>query len=133
VETFFSSCSVAAVSTSDPIAQKSSSREVYEVKMKPPRYAQGQFSQNIPELIQQLRNLSAGMEADPTLAEPAKHLRRAVDELETVRQAAFEVYQECIGARARTRTKRSPQRDESEADDAAEWLRDLEPASPLKQ
>ena len=103
------------------------------MKMKPPRYTQGQFSQNIPELIQQLRNLSAGMEADPTLTEPAKYLRRAVDELETVRQAAFEVYQECIGARSRTGTERSPQRDEPQGEDAADWLRNLQPASPLKQ
>lgn len=103
------------------------------MKMKPPRYAQGQFSQNIPELIQHLRRLSAGMEADPTLTEPAKHLRRAVDELETVRQAAFEVYQECLAANSRPRTERVAQADDPQGDDAADWLRNLPPASPFKQ
>lgn len=103
------------------------------MKMKPPRYPQGQFSHSIPELIQQLRRLCAGMENDPTLTEPAKHIRRAADELEATRQAAIEVYQECRAANNRSRNERTAQSDEEMDGEAAEWLRNLQPASPLKQ
>ena len=101
--------------------------------MKPRRHPQGQFSQNIPELIQHLKGLYSGMEADPALTEPAKYIKRAVIELETARQAAYEVYQECLAANGRLRSDYSAHCGDQQREDAAEWLRDLQPASPLKQ
>jgi hypothetical protein len=101
--------------------------------MKPRRYAQGRFSQNIPELIQQLRGLCSGMETDPTLAESAQHIRAAVTALESARQAAFEVYEECRGRKVRSRASRSTKTAKQTKDEATEWLRDLQPASPWKQ
>ena len=105
----------------------------YKVKMKPPRSMHGQVSQTIPELIRHLRGLCSGMEADPALTESAKYLRQCVAELETARRAAFEVYQECQAARAGLTTNRLTQDDDPEDEDSAEWLRSLQPASPLKQ
>jgi hypothetical protein len=101
--------------------------------MKPPRNPQGQCSQTIPELIQHLKGLYSGMVADPALAETAKHIHAAVTELETARRVAVEVYQECLAANARTRSQRPAKADDAQGDDAAEWLRNLQPASPLKQ
>lgn len=101
--------------------------------MKPPRYAQGRISQNIPELIQQLKGLCSGMEADPALVESAQHIRAAVTALESARQAAFEVYEECRGKKVRQRAPRVRKTTKQAADEATEWLRNLEPASPLKQ
>jgi hypothetical protein len=101
--------------------------------MKPRRYAQGQFSQNIPELIQQLRGLYVGMETDPTLADSAQHIRAAVAALEAARQAAVEVYEECRGRKARSRAAKPSKTSREAKKEAAEWLRNLEPASPWKQ
>ena len=101
--------------------------------MKPRRHTQGQFSQNIPELIRHLKGLYSGMEADPALTEPAKYIKRAVVELESARQAAYEVYQECLAANGEGRANHSVQCLDQPREDAAEWLRDLQPASPLKQ
>ncbi len=103
------------------------------MKTKPPRHSPGQFSQTIPELIQHLKVLYSGMQDDPTLIESAKHIKRAVSELEAVRQAAFEVYQECLAANGRVRAGQSCECDETQREDAAEWLRNLPAASPLKQ
>ena len=96
--------------------------------MKPPR--------NIPDLIRHLQGLCSGMEADPALSEPARHIRHAVLALENARRAAWEVCQESSG-------NRHPcdlddilppmQRGEELGEDAADWLRNLPPASPLKQ
>jgi hypothetical protein len=107
------------------------------VKMKPPRNSQGQFSRNIPELIQLLQGVYSGIESDPTLSEPAKYIRRAVIELENARKAAWEVWQEGLGAFDAADLEEAelppvPLRDDRD-DDAAEWLRNLQPASPLKQ
>ena len=111
--------------------------EVYKVKMKPPRNSQGQFSRNIPELIQLLRGVYSGIESDPTLSEPAKHIRRAVVELENARKAAWEVWQEGLGALDPSDLDEAelPAQcgDERDDDDAVEWFRHVQPASPLKQ
>jgi hypothetical protein len=101
--------------------------------MKPPRHPQGQFSYTIPELIQHLKRLYSDMEADPTLTESAKHIKRAVTELETARHAAFEVYQECLAAHGRPRGEGPAEPADQQREDDAEWLRNLQPASPLKQ
>ena len=101
--------------------------------MKPPRRPQGQFSWNVPELIHQLRGLYSGMEQDPTLSDSAAHIRRAVASLEDARQQALEVYEECKaanGGRVRVQTTADAG---AQSGDAAEWLRNLQPASPLKQ
>ena len=103
------------------------------MKTKPPRPSPGQFSQSVPELIQYLKVLYSDMQGDPTLVEFAKHIKRAVVELEAVRQAAFEVYQECLASNGRTRAGQSCECDQLENEDAAEWLRNLPAASPLKQ
>jgi hypothetical protein len=101
--------------------------------MKPPRRPQGQFSWTVPELIQQLRGLYSGMEQDPTLSESAAHIRRAVASLEDARQQALEVYEECKAANSgRPRSKAVADAGTSNSD-TAEWLRNLQPASPLKQ
>ena len=104
--------------------------------MKPPRNSQGQFSRNIPELIQLLQGVYSGIESDPTLSEPAEYIRRAVVELENARKAAWEVWQEGLGAFEPTDLEPPQipvQRGDERDEDAAEWLRNLQPASPLKQ
>jgi hypothetical protein len=104
--------------------------------MKPPRNRQGQLSRNIPELIQLLQGVYSGIESDPALSEPAKYIRKAVVELENARKAAWEVWQEGLGAFDPSDPD-DPQIPVSHCeegdDDAAEWLRNLQPASPLKQ
>jgi hypothetical protein len=106
---------------------------VNEVKMKPRRRPQGQISGSVPELIKDLRVLSADMQRDPALSGPAKHILRAVEELEDACQQAWEVYEECEAAnnpcRGVTRTPKSV----GKTDDAAEWFRNLPAASQLKQ
>jgi hypothetical protein len=101
--------------------------------MKPPRRRQDQFSRNVPELIQQLRGLYSGMEQDPTLSESAAHIRRAVASLENACQQAWEVYEECEGTRSDGTLRRPAGAAPATGGDAAEWLRNLQPASPLKQ
>jgi hypothetical protein len=101
--------------------------------MKPPRRRQDQFSRNVPELIQQLRGLYSGMEHDPTLSESAAHIRRAVASLENACQQAWEVYEECEGSGRSGKLPKPARTAAASTSDAAEWLRNLQPASPLKQ
>lgn len=92
-----------------------------------------QFSGSIPDLIDHLRELSSRMERDPTLAEAAEHIQRAVASLETMRETAFEVYKECLAANGPSRAYAPARSVDAQSEDATEWLRNLQPASPLKQ
>jgi hypothetical protein len=101
--------------------------------MKPPHDPQNEHFDNIPELIAHLWELYSAMTMDPALVDSAAHIRKAVLELEQVRRAAWEVCQEEGGvslAPLRAPAKK-PRKKRAEQD--AQWLKSVRPASPLKQ
>jgi hypothetical protein len=107
--------------------------EFYEVDMKTPRNLQDQSPRNISELIAHLWQLYSSMTLDPTLADSAEHVRKAALELEETRRVAWEVFREeqsQCGARPRRKSKKQ---DKDETESPADWLRNIPPASPLKQ
>jgi hypothetical protein len=101
--------------------------------MKPPHDPQNQPFNNIPELINHLWGLYSSMSLDPALASFAERLREAVLELERIRRAAWEVCQEERNTGAPFPGESSEKRRSKGEEEAAEWLKSLPCASPLKQ
>jgi len=100
--------------------------------MKPLRNLQDEAPRNISDLIAYLWKLYDAMTLDPALTASAEHIRHAVLELEQTRRLAWEVYQEEQAAHqaASGKAKKRPKKD---AENPTDWLRDVLPASPLKQ
>jgi hypothetical protein len=107
--------------------------ELNEVNMKAPHKRPNRSTNNIPELIAHLWAVYSEMSLDPALRGSAEHIRRAAVKLEEVQRLAWQVCQEELnGPTARRRARvRKPRKDDAEK--AAEWLRAVPPASPLKQ
>jgi hypothetical protein len=101
--------------------------------MKTPRNLQDQSPQSISDLIAHLWKLYYSMILDPALSASAEHIRHAVIELEETRKIAWEVYREEQEARAASPRQKSKKRRKNETESPADWLRNLPPASPLKQ
>jgi hypothetical protein len=101
--------------------------------MKTPRNLQDQAPNNISDLIAHLWQLYYAMTLDPVLAASAEHVRNAVLELEQTRRIAWEVYREEQALRTASPRPKSKKRRKNETESPAEWLRNLPPASPLKQ
>jgi hypothetical protein len=100
--------------------------------MKPPRNLRDEVPRNISDLIAYLWKLYDTMTLDPALTASAEHIRRAVLELEQTRRLAWEVYQEEQALQGGAPTKEKKRR-KKDAENPADWLRDVRPASPLKQ
>jgi|EndMetStandDraft_5_1072996.scaffolds.fasta_scaffold145758_2 hypothetical protein len=101
--------------------------------MKTPRHEQDETPRNISDLIAHLWKLYYAMTLDPALAASAEHVRNAVLELEETRRIAWEVYREEQAERAAAPRRKSKKRRKNETENPADWLRDVPPASPLKQ
>jgi hypothetical protein len=101
--------------------------------MKPPHDPQDEHFGNIPELIGHLWGLYSAMTLDPALVDSAAHIRKAVLELEKVRRAAWEVCQEEGDASLPPPRAPSKKTRKKRAEQDAQWLKSVRPASPLKQ
>jgi hypothetical protein len=106
---------------------------LYEVDMKPLRNLQDEAPQNISDLIAYLWKLYDAMTLDPALSASAEHIRRAVLELEQTRRVAWEVYREEQAAHQPVPSRKGKKRRKQDAESPTDWLRDVLPASPLKQ
>ncbi len=97
---------------------------------------------SVPDMIRTLWSLYMDMSLDPAMAVAASHVRSAALELEDARRVALEVSQEegcrapaaCGGKSKKARSSarrggKSRRKDKA----AAEWLRNVPPASPWKQ
>jgi hypothetical protein len=101
--------------------------------METPRNLQIEESRNVSDLITHLWKLYYDMSLDPALAASAEHVRKAALELEETRRIAWEVYREEQAAHAASAPRKPRRRRKKETESAADWLRDVPPASPLKQ